>query len=255
MPNKTQRRNLAALAIGLENLPKHKRNEHFDMSRFVMVEKQTPFNGGSVVALAVKAAAENFCGTSACAAGWGIVMGIGISNDPSERILAYIRRAYTGDDGDLHDWLFSLHWVAVDNTALGAAARIRYFLKNGVPAIDYRKNPALYAETIAPYRQKSIEKRIKAMAKKPLSASQSQSEPDSLLLQQLIDDEVNIRTEDELETIRKDLAETVALVAKLQRAARSIAPYLRWTIGRDGPGHHPTMPSAVASFLHDSGIA
>ena len=36
---------------------------------------------------------------------------------------------------------------------------------------------------------------------------------------------------------------------KLREAGRRIAPYLRWTISEESPGHHPTMPSAVSAFL------
>lgn len=36
--------------------------------------------------------------------------------------------------------------------------------------------------------------------------------------------------------------------AELVKGMRYILPYLEWTIGRESPGHHPTMPSAVAEF-------
>ena len=38
------------------------------------------------------------------------------------------------------------------------------------------------------------------------------------------------------------------LVGELVKQARYIRPYLNWTIGAESPGHHPTMPSAVAAF-------
>lgn len=37
-------------------------------------------------------------------------------------------------------------------------------------------------------------------------------------------------------------------IERLRTAADYIAPYLRWTVGDESPGHHPTMPSAVAAF-------
>lgn len=37
-------------------------------------------------------------------------------------------------------------------------------------------------------------------------------------------------------------------LGKQERAALRILPYLRWTVGPESPGHHPTMPSAVAAF-------
>lgn len=40
-----------------------------------------------------------------------------------------------------------------------------------------------------------------------------------------------------------------AEVVRLREAGRNIAPYLKWTISDESPGHHPTMPSAVAAFL------
>lgn len=39
-------------------------------------------------------------------------------------------------------------------------------------------------------------------------------------------------------------------VGILLDAMNRIRPYLVWTIGNESPGHHPTMPSAVAEFLH-----
>lgn len=36
---------------------------------------------------------------------------------------------------------------------------------------------------------------------------------------------------------------------RLRTAMRRIAPYLRWTVGEESPGYHPTMPSAVSAFL------
>lgn len=38
-------------------------------------------------------------------------------------------------------------------------------------------------------------------------------------------------------------------VTALKLAALDITPYLRWTIGDESPGHHPTMPSAVGAFM------
>lgn len=50
----------------------------------------------------------------------------------------------------------------------------------------------------------------------------------------------------------EDLREIERLRAENERLAtamRNIKPYLEWTIGPESPGYHPTMPSAVASFL------
>lgn len=34
----------------------------------------------------------------------------------------------------------------------------------------------------------------------------------------------------------------------LIQAAKNIVPYLNWTISDESPGHHPTLPSAIAAF-------
>jgi hypothetical protein len=39
-------------------------------------------------------------------------------------------------------------------------------------------------------------------------------------------------------------------IERLRKAADYISPYLRFTIGEESPGYHPTMPSAVAAFHH-----
>jgi hypothetical protein len=39
-----------------------------------------------------------------------------------------------------------------------------------------------------------------------------------------------------------------AEIERLRKAADYISPYLRYTVGEESPGHHPTMPSAVAAF-------
>jgi len=41
----------------------------------------------------------------------------------------------------------------------------------------------------------------------------------------------------------------IAEVERLRKACRDITPYLNWTISDESPGHHPTMPSAVAAFI------
>lgn len=96
------------------------------------------------------------CGSSACAIGhYAIMIGwqpmyggiappegqvvetcsIGESNVLgwqvfSRQVLGLSNRGSTEEDWD---WLFSGEWGGVDNTALGAAARIDYYLEHGVP--------------------------------------------------------------------------------------------------------------------------
>lgn len=45
----------------------------------------------------------------------------------------------------------------------------------------------------------------------------------------------------EIERLRGELE-------RLQKAGEAIVPYLKFTIGPESPGHHPTMPSAVWQF-------
>jgi len=40
---------------------------------------------------------------------------------------------FTGLNGDNHEWCFSLGWIHSDNTTEGAALRIEWLLKNGLP--------------------------------------------------------------------------------------------------------------------------
>lgn len=47
---------------------------------------------------------------------------------------------------------------------------------------------------------------------------------------------------------------SAAVREALEKACRDILPYLRWTISDESPGHHPTMPSAVAAFQAALGL-
>jgi hypothetical protein len=54
---------------------------------------------------------------------------------------------------------------------------------------------------------------------------------------------------DELTGIEEEAIRLRAENERLRKAGRFLKPYLVWTIGSESPGHHPTMPSAVAAFL------
>lgn len=54
--------------------------------------------------------------------------------------------------------------------------------------------------------------------------------------------------------ITADLRTIISSYKEREAAARHILPYLRWTIGPESPGHHPTMPSAVAAFQKAFGL-
>lgn len=79
------------------------------------------------------------CGTVACAAGHGPI--IGIEKLQGEYWKEYIYRVFginyfhaCGEANSLeYNWLFSSRWVSTDNTAAGAGKRINYFLEHGVP--------------------------------------------------------------------------------------------------------------------------
>lgn len=99
-----KRRNLIALAEVLENLPQHKRDEHFNMDYWVdfnvddvnlelSVRKVLHGLDRSLTNAIVKGAEANPCGTSACAAGWAVIHGIGVHKRPrGEDMEHYIRR-------------------------------------------------------------------------------------------------------------------------------------------------------------------
>lgn len=61
-------------------------------------------------------------------------------------------------------------------------------------------------------------------------------------------DEYTKKADADLAVNRKARFAAEAEVERLRVAADHIAPYLRWTIGPESAGHHPTMPSAVAAF-------
>lgn len=41
-------------------------------------------------------------------------------------------------------------------------------------------------------------------------------------------------------------------IEAMRKACRNITPYLKFTISDESPGHHPTMPSAVAEFIEST---
>ncbi len=72
------------------------------------------------------------CGTVGCAAGHGPSLGIAPLED--EQWDGYIARVFGVKDCSRDwRWLFGSHWVMRDNTPRGAAARIHYALKHGIP--------------------------------------------------------------------------------------------------------------------------
>jgi len=146
-----QRANLDTLATYLEALPED--YEHFDMRRYFDARGLTP----DIVALSsglVGTEHLNVCGTVACAIGHGPAAGIdpqGSENwsEYSSRVFGCVNRALWGGvvymGGGIYAWAFCEEWCHHDNTPLGAAQRIRYALRHGIPALwDYDTVVELY---------------------------------------------------------------------------------------------------------------
>lgn len=99
---------------------------------------------------------EHKCGSTACAVGHFAVM----RGYEARKIGVYVTENTVGENGFISDgnrmlwadfsadiigvdaggrqriiwnWIFSSHWVGFDNSALGVAARIGYFLEYGIP--------------------------------------------------------------------------------------------------------------------------
>lgn len=114
-PTDEQRANLMRLAAHLDL---GVTNREFDMGTFNDLDAQ-PDKAHS-------------CGTVACAAGHGPSLGIIV--DGCDGWIAYCDKAFGAPIGEpSHDWLFSGSWGIYDNSPRGAAARINYALKQGIP--------------------------------------------------------------------------------------------------------------------------
>ena len=87
-------------------------------------------------------ASDYKCGTVGCAVGHGPYAGI--QPKFGEDWLAYSERVFTGDDDDLWMWLFDASWTRVDNTAIGVAKRIYWFL-NGENTPGYNATRLIQA--------------------------------------------------------------------------------------------------------------
>lgn len=116
-PTSEQRANLECLAahldLGVTNL-------EFDMEQYCKSPKGVSLNPY-----------EWECGTVACAAGHG--PSLGIEARPRERWISYAERVFgVATDQDYY-WISAGFWARTDNTPRGAAARIRYALRHGIP--------------------------------------------------------------------------------------------------------------------------
>ena len=120
-----QRSNLERLADYLSALPDT--CGKFDMATYC----EGAVNAYDAVEAAEALAAS--CDTVACAAGHG--PSAGVAAEDGEAWDTYVGRAFGADDREdkLYIWIFAPEWEVIDNTANGAAARIRYFLEHGLP--------------------------------------------------------------------------------------------------------------------------
>lgn len=150
---RTQRSNLAKLADYLESLPED--YSHFEMRDYAGLRETDP--------VLVKYARENGgvaqCGTVACAVGHGPAAGILFrrkadfytrADGTSVLLWEPYSARFVPRDGDEElefDWAFGSPWAFADNHHWGAAARIRYLLKHGVPEDFYGRCEAEFKDT------------------------------------------------------------------------------------------------------------
>ena len=136
---KEQNENLLKLANHLESLPED--YEHFGMQNFFIVESDE--NLGHFPDVVKNSEALSHCGTVACAVGHGPF--IGIEPLEGEYWTAYSERVFTRDLGEW-DWCFGSNWVFLDNTAQGAAKRIKVLLNKGLPDLYIDCETPVYSD-------------------------------------------------------------------------------------------------------------
>jgi hypothetical protein len=124
----TLREDLKKLADYLYKLPED--YSHFDMW-FLRYNSTTPENTGMCSGMSDIVFTELSCGTVACAAGHAPLAGIDC--DEFENYSDLIGYLTNGGDSLVYYWLFATEWSEVDNTPVGAAARIYIALDRGIP--------------------------------------------------------------------------------------------------------------------------
>lgn len=131
-----QRNNLIKLADYLDNIPPG--YEHFDMSHFITDCREIRPTPEFVESYKTSpTAALSRCGAVACALGHAPAAGLPLPDVHSDGMLDW--RRYAGKLFNIPvaslawDWMFGGGWEEFDNTAQGAAHRIRQYLAHGVP--------------------------------------------------------------------------------------------------------------------------
>lgn len=115
------RENLNTLATYLESLPED--YSHFDMGDYFIHNECLIYQPS----YATRIIQDCECGTVACAIGHGILAGIPATLE--ENWYDYGLRAFgVSIEDELGKFMFSGVWNVLDNTAHGAAKRIRYIL-------------------------------------------------------------------------------------------------------------------------------
>ena len=106
----------------------------FGMATFTTIE-------GHVSGIDRPKSIKNECGTCACAAGHAYSMGIGDLN--KRTWIKYAFDNFTDGSQLIFEWIFGGQWSHVDDTPVGAAKRILYMLKLGIPNDTHLETPDL----------------------------------------------------------------------------------------------------------------
>ena len=116
------KKNLLILADGIEGIP----DEFFHMRYFREISNHLKHD-------------LTDCGTVGCALGWGpFIKGLKpIVVYEGQRLItfgSYCREYFCDNSSGYWYWCFSQDWRDADNTAFGAALRIRELVENGLPS-------------------------------------------------------------------------------------------------------------------------
>lgn len=129
MINNFQRANLIKLADFIE---KKYNVLNFDMTYYMINDDDDHFISACIANATYK------CNTIACAIGHGPMAGI--DTKPIEAWGNYAKRVFIDTVNKGSVFMFNSAWKNIDNTPLGAAARIRYFLDHEIVFDRYTDN-------------------------------------------------------------------------------------------------------------------
>lgn len=109
-------------------------NSRFDMSDYLTPLKYGEATSAGPSRFSGECIAKAYCGTAACAVGHALAA-TGIRGEPDEGWGGYTARVLGEEASNMYwyHWAFSAAWARFDNTPEGAAFRILYALKYGVP--------------------------------------------------------------------------------------------------------------------------